>query len=99
MASAICRIIASSTLQPKVFQLFQPICGVFAIPSNFCAAAGRDRQAASANSARRADRGRFKDVLHRVAAEGGAGVSISAHATSQRACRMKSSDRPGAVTE
>src|SRR5436190_20011168 len=39
MASAVSRIICSFTLQANLFQLFQPICGVLARPSNFCACA------------------------------------------------------------
>src|SRR5688572_22456852 len=39
IASAVSRINCSLTLQPNLFQLFQPICGVFASPSNFWATA------------------------------------------------------------
>src|SRR6187549_850181 len=39
MASAVSRIICSLTLHANLFQLFQPICGVLARPSNFCACA------------------------------------------------------------
>src|SRR3954463_15039680 len=37
MASAVSRIRRSSILQANLFQLFQPICGVLARPSAFCA--------------------------------------------------------------
>src|SRR3954468_24423933 len=40
MASAVSRIICSFTLQPNLFQLFQPSAGVLERPSNFCAKAG-----------------------------------------------------------
>jgi hypothetical protein len=35
IASAVSRTSDSETLQPNLFQLFQPIGGVFASPSNF----------------------------------------------------------------
>src|SRR4051794_15790128 len=42
MASAICRISVSLMLQPKVFQLFQPIGGVRATPFSSACAAGAE---------------------------------------------------------
>src|SRR4051812_48030311 len=42
MASAVSRMSCSLTLQPNLFQLFQPIWGVLARPSNFCANAAGD---------------------------------------------------------
>src|SRR3954464_15812393 len=53
MASAVCRIRSSLTLQPNLFQLFHPSCGVRARSSNFCACAG-PKPARLASRARRA---------------------------------------------
>src|SRR5688572_13706956 len=51
IASAVSRISCSLTLQPNLFQLFQPICGVFASPSNFWANAADPCSVSAANNA------------------------------------------------
>src|SRR5262245_39288889 len=50
IASAVSRMSWSLTLQPNLFQLFQPSCGAFASPSNFWAIAGNAQRASSASA-------------------------------------------------